>query len=81
MSQNENAKPWYKSKTIWVNLFTIVTTVGTVIVDENLLSDNPKVMAYITIAVAAANIGLRAVTSQAMSLFWAGDSVALDNET
>ena len=80
MTNHIEPKPWFKSKTFWVNLFTIVSTIGTVIVDEQLLSDNPKVMAWVTVGVAAANIGLRTVTSEAMAFFWRGDSVATDSQ-
>lgn len=58
----EETKKWYRSKTLWVNLGTIVTTVGAIMMGEIALGSGMG-----AIALAVVNIGLRIVTGKPVS--------------
>lgn len=63
-------KPWWKSKTLWLNLLGVMLTAGIAIAEANLASIkglvSPAVYLYIAIGLAAANAGLRFITSQSI---------------
>ena len=55
------------SKTILVNALVLVAGFGTYIVDHNLITNNPDVVAAIALAVSGVNIALRYLTKTAMA--------------
>ena len=60
-----NGKPWYQSKTIWVNLVILLVGILGVVADSELVP--PKVVVYITgIALPIANMVLRMITTKAI---------------
>jgi len=60
----DNAKPLAESRTFWLNLATIVVSVGTYLVDSELLSQHPEVVAILGTVVGVANIIVRLVTDK-----------------
>lgn len=58
------SKPWYLSKTVWVNVLTAAVAVGTVLGGQQIVTDNPGVAASLTAAVAGLNVVLRFITVQ-----------------
>lgn len=57
----------FLSKTVLLNIATIVAGVGTYLVDSKLITDNPDLVAGIGIAVSVANLVLRYFTKSAMA--------------
>lgn len=63
-------KPWYKSKTVWVNVATVVAAMATGI--ETMLPTlapviDPVVMPWILVGVGVVNIALRAITEEGIT--------------
>lgn len=73
-------KPWYKSRTMVINILTALVAVLTLVSQEDLLTENPKVAGYVTLGLAAANIALRLVTDQGILPFWKKNNIELDIE-
>lgn len=59
-----NAKPWWQSKTMWINGLTAAATMGGEV--SGLLP--PSVNIYLIPALAVLNILLRAVTTQPVTM-------------
>lgn len=74
------SKPWYKSRTMVVNILTAAVAVLTLASQEDLLLENPRVAGYVTLGLAAANIALRLVTNDAILPFWKRNEIELDIE-
>lgn len=59
------AKPWYASRTLWLNLLGLIVLVVGVIVDNAQLVDlPPEMLGYLGMVLAIANAVLRFVTTQ-----------------
>ena len=74
------SKPWYKSRTMVINLLTAAVAVLTLVSQEELFLDNPKAAGYVTIGLAVANIALRLITDQGILPFWKRNEIELDIE-
>lgn len=57
------AKPWYKSRTVWLNVATLLAGAGPVVANFTGLV-NPLVYAVMLTIVGGANIGLRFLTDK-----------------
>jgi hypothetical protein len=57
-------KPWYKSKTMLVNIGLAIVSVGVALQDTALITEHPQVVAVIGAVVGAVNMVLRYVTDQ-----------------
>lgn len=62
-------KPWYLSKTVWVNVLTLIVAILGLLAGNDLIAQHPQVVAAIASSVAAINVLLRFLTSDALS-FW-----------
>jgi len=62
MKIENTIKPWWKSKTMWVSIITIVAGAFSGLVDQNLVT-NPKIVSVILTVVGILNLVLRMVTS------------------
>jgi hypothetical protein len=72
------SKPWWKSRTMVVNILTAAVAVLTLASQENLLLENPRIAGYVTIGLAVANVALRLVTDEAILPFWKKNNIELD---
>ena len=54
------------SKTVLINALVIVAGLGTYLVDHNLITNNPDLVAAIGLAVSGVNLALRYLTKTAM---------------
>jgi len=63
-------KPWYQSKTIWVNLITLlISIIGIVITSATDLGISPEVVVVLTgVIVPVLNLFLRTITEQPITL-------------
>jgi len=59
-------KPWYKSKMIWLNVFTFVAGLGPVIGEFSGLID-PVTYSLLLAGVGLANVALRTITNQELT--------------
>lgn len=57
------AKPWWQSRTHWLNLVTLMVTLFTAVLNPDFVKQNPQLAAAIGSAIAFANIVLRNLTS------------------
>ena len=57
----------FLSKTVLLNIATIIAGVGTYLVNSDLITQNPDLVAGIGIAVSVANLILRYATKSAMA--------------
>jgi hypothetical protein len=55
------------SKTVLINALVLVAGLGTYIIDKNLITNNPDVVAAIGLAVSGVNLALRYLTKTAMA--------------
>ena len=55
-------KPWWQSKTIWVNAITATTATLTVLGGQQIVIDHPALAAAIVAALGGLNIVLRIIT-------------------
>lgn len=58
----QNSKPWYKSKTVWINILTMIVALLTVPEIGSVVPESA--MPYILLITAYANIFLRFITDQ-----------------
>jgi hypothetical protein len=58
---NVAAKPWYRSKTVWVNVFTLAIMIIGVIAGSPLAKDYGE---YVALVLSIANVVLRFLTTQ-----------------
>lgn len=58
-----NTKPWWESKTVWVNSLTLIVLFLTTLVDLDIPADWEKAIVGI---IALLNVFLRFITSQAL---------------
>lgn len=68
--EKKQAKPWYKSKTVWFNVATVVAAVLTGIESMlNVLAPvvSPVVMPWILFGVGLANLVLRTITTEGLT--------------
>lgn len=61
-------KNFLKSKTIWVNVLTIVAGGLVFVQDHNLFVENPDIVAALSGVLALVNVGLRFLTDSAVSV-------------
>lgn len=61
------SKPWYKSKTMWVNILTVIAGAGSIVGNFSGMLE-PTTYAIAISVVGVANILLRAVTDSGVSL-------------
>lgn len=54
------------SKTVIVNALVLIAGFGTYVIDHNLITNNPDVVALIGLAVSGVNLVLRYLTTSAM---------------
>lgn len=66
---NMDSKPWYLSKTVWVNVLTLVATVIGTVSGWDFIKSHPDVMAGLLMASSAVNVALRFLTSVPATLF------------
>lgn len=59
-------KPWYQSRTIWVNVLSLIIALAALFAGDT-LGLPPDVVKYATIVLAVANVVLRTVTSEAIA--------------
>jgi len=78
--ESSASKPWYKSRTMVVNILTAAVAVLTLASQEDLLLENPRMAGYVTIGLAVANVALRLVTDEAILPFWKKNNIELDIE-
>ena len=58
----EKTKPWYASKTIWLNAVTAGVAVLTALQGQSIVQDNPSLAAGLVAALGAANVALRIIS-------------------
>jgi hypothetical protein len=56
------SKPWWKSKTLWINSITAGIAVLTALQGQTIIQDHPQATAAIVAGLSALNIGLRLIT-------------------
>jgi hypothetical protein len=61
-------KSIFASKTIWVNLLTLVAGAIVYATDHNILVDNPDAVAVAGAVLAVVNVGLRFLTDSAVAI-------------
>lgn len=61
-------KSIFKSKTIWVNLIAGAGTLITMLMNSEIVAQNPEFVAYGTTALAVINLVLRMVTKEPVSV-------------
>jgi len=54
------------SKTVLVNVLVLAVGLGTYVIDHNLITNNPDLVALVGVAISAVNIALRYLTKTAM---------------
>ena len=59
-------KPWWKSKTIWVQLLPMAVAVLALLADSELIT-NPQAVAGLLLAIGVINIVLRSITGQPLT--------------
>jgi len=59
-------KPWYKSRTVWTQIITLLVAVLTALVGQDF---NPKVVSALLIVLAGVNAVLRWLTDQRITSF------------
>ena len=57
-------KPWYKSKTVWVNILTLLVAIITSIQSHEWISNYPNLLAAFTMILAIVNVFLRWLVDQ-----------------
>jgi len=62
-----DSKVWYESKTIWINILTMLLGIIGVITGSELIADNPKLVAAFVMAAGIINLALRAITTKPVS--------------
>lgn len=62
-----DAKPWYESKTIWLNALAIVVAVGYYLLDQPGVVP-AQYLVYATAVIGALNLVLRMLSSQPLTL-------------
>lgn len=65
---NMNGKPLVKSKTFWVNMLTAVAGILTTLGGSELIQDNPKLVGIFAAVIGVANVLLRLVTKEPVSV-------------
>jgi len=78
--ESSASKPWWKSRTMVVNILTAAVAVLTLVSQEELLLENPRMAGYVTIGLAVANVALRLVTDTGILPFWKNERIELDIE-
>ena len=63
-----------------VNILTAAVAVLTLVSQEELLLENPRIAGYVTIGLAVANVALRLVTDTGILPFWKNERIELDIE-
>lgn len=63
----DNAKPWYLSKTVWVNVLLLIASIGDALLGSPLVNGTP-LADHIASAVSAVNLVLRFLTVTALSV-------------
>tara|TARA_Y100000814_G_C12313698_1_gene395869 strand:- start:312 stop:509 length:198 start_codon:yes stop_codon:yes gene_type:complete len=63
-----------------VNILTAAVAVLTLVSQEELLLENPRMAGYVTIGLAVANVALRLVTDTGILPFWKNERIELDIE-
>lgn len=58
----EKTKPWYASKTIWLNAVTAGVAVLTALQGQSIVQDNPSLAAGLVAALGVANVALRIIS-------------------
>jgi len=58
------SKSPFASKTLWVNGLTLAAVVLTALVDHSLITENPAVLASLTMGLSAVNMVLRFLTNK-----------------
>ncbi len=61
------AKPWYASKTVWINIVSTVVGVLGYVAGADWIAQNPALVAALTSAVGVLNVILRLVTGKPIS--------------
>ena len=61
------AKPWYMSKTMWLNLLTAVVGVVGYMAGSDLIAQNPALVAAFVSAQGVLNVILRLVTGKSIA--------------
>jgi hypothetical protein len=61
-------KPFWQSRTFWLNLATLVVTLGTTLLGLDWIRENPEAAALIGALIAAANLVLRFLTAEPVRL-------------
>jgi len=59
-------KPWYLSKTIWINLLTLLAGLLGYLLGHDVVQDYPTMISILVAVQGAINILLRIVTSQSI---------------
>ncbi len=78
--ESSASKPWWKSRTMVVNILTAAVAVLTLVSQEELLLENPRIAGYVTIGLAVANVALRLITDTGILPFWKNERIELDIE-
>ncbi len=78
--ESSASKAWWKSRTMVVNILTAAVAVLTLVSQEELLLENPRMAGYVTIGLAVANVALRLVTDTGILPFWKNERIELDIE-
>jgi hypothetical protein len=63
----EPSKPWYQSKTVWLNLLTTAVGVVGYLAGSDLIAANPALVAAFVSAQGVMNVILRLVTGKAVA--------------
>jgi hypothetical protein len=58
----KSPKPWFKSKTIWVNTLTAAIATLVTLGDQSIISDSPRASGVVLGALSVLNIALRIVS-------------------
>lgn len=69
-SEARDMKPWYLSKTFWVNVFTLAIGIAAVLAESEFLADNKDIVLMITaLVVPLLNVFLRWLTDMPITSF------------
>lgn len=64
---DQESKPFWQSKTFWVNFLTLLVSVLTLIVGNEWVKENPAIVSIVGVVITGLNVVLRFLTNQAVT--------------
>lgn len=80
ISKGEPMKQWYLSKTIWVNLLTMVIGGVTAMSQSSVVAEHPALTAAVAAIIGGVNVLLRFVTDSPVAKLFLKETVKTDED-